>query len=360
MRHVLFYTDTPNVGGAEKQMLLLARHLKPAGFNVSLAYGLYSALKTLRPEFEKQCERVYEIPAFGKHDPRHYFGLKKILRDGKFDLVHLHLWNPGSCRYAFLATKGFPLVTTEHDPFELSGLKRAFKKSALRRTSQTVALSRQNQEFMMSEYELSAQKLNLVPNGIELEAFRGEPQKAALPVLPGDTVITCIAELHPRKGHKYLLDAFLKLQKTIPHLQLVLVGEGPLRSELEKKYSSPNIHFLGWREDIPQILAASDMLVLPSLKEAFGLVILEAMASRVPVIATRAGGVPDLIESGKTGYLVPSANSDKIESAILNLLHNSDQKKDVVETAYQTVGSHFTAQKMAESTAQVYQKILSP
>ena len=103
-------------------------------------------------------------------------------------------------------------------------------------------------------------------------------EKVKLPINPGDIVITCIAELHPRKGHKYLLEAFTKLQATIPKLQLMLVGTGPLKGELNSKFGDhPNIHFLGWRKDIPQILKASDIFVLPSLKEAFGLSVVEAM-----------------------------------------------------------------------------------
>lgn len=403
MKKILFYTDTPNVGGAEKQMLLLAKHLKQSGYSVSLAYGKYSRLKEMHEEFALHCDSIFILNALHKHDPRHYFELKRILKAHCPDLVHLHLWNPGACRYAFFAclagrqaaaSGGVPVVTTEHDPFELSGLKKLIKKVCLRRTVHTIAISKENKKDLQTWYDLPEERISLVHNGIELSQpevilrpFAAPQDRFRRRISPttqlfvmsdrgdsspdghrtqndigvgDDIVITCVAELHERKGHKYLFEAFNRLQKTIPStagrpsLRLMLVGRGPLERELKERYGqNPRIHFLGWRDDVPEILRASDLFVLPSLKEAFGLSVLEAMASGVAVVATDSGGVKDIIENGKSGLLVPPGNAEKLAEAISVLLHNPDQKRDIEKAALKRV-REFSAERMAEETMRVY------
>jgi len=369
---VLFYTDTPNYGGAEKQMELLARHLKPLGCAVSLACGAYSVLLGRADELKKAYEHVYTLPTIHKHDPRHYLALRKLLKTEKFDLIHIHLWNPGSCRYAFWVAEkaGIPIVTTEHDPFELSGIKGIIKRSTLNKTNQIIAISMDNFR-QLSEYgEDVKNRLNIVNNGIELDkfldnkdkvtSFANDSHKASLNVQSGALVLTCIAELHERKGQKYLVEAFRKLQAEMPMLHLFLVGKGPNEAYLKTTYKDViNLHFLGWREDVPQLLRASDVFVLPSLREAFGLVLVEAMASGVAVVATDNGGTTDIIEDGKTGYLVPPANSDRLAEAIRTLLRNPDQKRDMEKVALERVKSMFTADEMARKTFAVYQKTIS-
>jgi len=359
MKRILFYTDTPNYGGAEKQMELLAKHLRPLGYSVSLACGAYSVLKRRKPELDKVYEHVYLLPTIHKHDPRHYTKLKKLLKIGGFDLIHIHLWNPGSCRYAFWAARhaNVPIVTTEHDPFGLAGLKGKIKRMCLDRSDQMIAISMDNFRHLSEYGEDVKNRLNLIHNGIELDRYLDNEDKASLPVKDGDIVITCAAELHERKGQKYLIEAFKKLRHEMPTLHLMLVGTGPNEKELKKKYGDvTNLHFLGWREDVPQILRASDVFVLPSLREAFGLVLLEAMASGVIVVATDNGGTTDIIEDGKSGYLVPPANSDRLADAIRTILRNPDQKRDIEKTALERVKTNFTAEVMAEKTAEVYSK----
>ncbi len=366
--NILFYTDTPNYGGAEKQMALLAKHLKMLGHRVSLACGAYSILKQRRLELDEIYENTYLLPTIHKHDPRHYSKLKQLLKREKFDLIHIHLWNPGSCRYAFWAadhTK-IPVVTTEHDPFELTGLKHKIKRMCLDRSDQIIAISMDNFGQLSHYGEGVKKRLNLVHNGIELDKYLDNHDKVSIPVQKGDLpagrpglVITCIAELHERKGQKYLIEAFKKLQTNMPTLHLVLVGTGPNEKELKNKYGDiTNLHFLGWREDIPQILKASDIFVLPSLREAFGLVLLEAMASGVIVVATDNGGTTDIIDDGKSGYLVSPGNSDKLERIIRTILTNPDQKRDIEKAALERVKNHFTARVMAERTVEVYKKVL--
>jgi glycosyltransferase involved in cell wall biosynthesis len=361
MKRILFYTDTPNYGGAERQMELLARHLKPLGYEVSLAYGMYSKLAEKQDEMKGAYAKTYLLPVLHKHDPRHYHYLKQLLRDEKFDLLHVHLWNPGACRYAFWAGHHAktPIVTTEHDPFELGGLKRMIQRHTLRKTDAIIAISSDNFGQMGKLVEHVKTPVYLSNNGIEVGPFLDNHDKASLQMPIGSIVLTCVAELHPRKGHKFLIEAFQRLQKEIPLLQLVLVGNGPIEKDLKERYgANPNLHFLGWRKDIPQILRATDVFVLPSLREAFGLSVVEAMASGVPVVATETSGTKDIIENGKSGLLVPPGDSVSLEQAIHTLLNNPGQRADLAKNGLERAKTLFTAERMAKTTADVYETVL--
>lgn len=360
MIKILFYTDTPQYGGAEKQMELLAKYLKPLGYEVSLACGKYSELKKHEEDMRKVYRDIFFLPTLHKHDPRHYSGLNKILADNHFDLIHIHLWNPGACRFAFFAAHkaGVPVIATEHDPFELSGLKALIKKKCIKKTDHIIAISLDNYRQLAQYDEHLKNRLHLINNGIEFDRFMDNMDKASMPVQHGEITLTCVAEFHKRKGHRYLFGAFEKLQKEFPTLNLVLVGKGPLEKEFKEDYGhNPNIHFLGWRDDIPQILRASDIFVLPSLKEAFGLSVVEAMASETAVIATDSGGVKDIIKHNTTGYLVQPSSSDAIADAIRALILNPDMKKDLESAALEYAKAHFTADIMARKTDEVYRLI---
>lgn len=360
MKNILFYTDTPNIGGAEKQMLLLAKYLNSKGYSVSLAYGNYSKIAKMHSDFEKYCKNIFVLPVIHKHDPRHYNRLKKVLKAGNFDLIHLHLWNPGSCRYAFFAAHHLkiPIVTTEHDPFKISGLKLKIKKNCIQKTDQTIAISSPNNRLLGEYYSIPNSRLTTVHNGIEVNRFIDNKNKAKLPVQHGDTIVTCIAELHSRKGHKYLLEAFRKIYLESPKIKLILIGTGPLEFKLKEKYSDLiNVHFLGWADNIPEILKSSDIFILPSLNEAFGLVLIEAMASSVISIATNTGGTVDIIEDKKSGFLIPPKNSDKIAETIFEIINNPDKKSQIEKTALKRVKKYFTSERMAINTINVYNKI---
>lgn len=368
MKKVLFYTDTPNVGGAEKHMLLLAKYLQKQGVSVLLAYGRYSRLKTMRADFEAAGARVFELRTFHKHDPRHYFELRGLLEKERPDLLHIHLWNPGAGRYAFFAGERtrVPAIATEHDPFELHGVKRWIKKRCLRRTTHTIAVSDAGKRAMQVWYGLRDEAITTVHNGIEMERFVDSVSTVDLPLSPDDRVITCVAELHERKGHRYLLEAFSALKKTYPLLQLWLVGEGPAKQQLlllqrQLQQREPGIigrvHFLGWRNDVPAILKRSEIFVLPSLSEAFGLAVIEAMASGVAVVGTASGGVPEIVENGVTGLLVPPADSRALATAIATLLDHPEKKREIEAAALQRVREQFTAEGMAEKTIAVYERV---
>lgn len=374
MNNILFYTDTPITGGAEKHIHLLAKNLIRDGYAVKVVCSNYKKLDEWCAEMKHDGIEIIRLRVSHKHDPRHYFQLKKLLKKHGPDLLHLHLWNPGACRYAFWAggKKRPDIVTTEHDPFPLHGLKKKFKKNALNKTVHTITVSEANYGKMLEWYPELKNRMSVIHNGIDLDAFEKElihfttqeKQKIRSRLFdaePEEKILLTIAALHPRKGLKYLLQAMQKIIEQKNSTKLVVIGEGPEKKDLEKLAEklkiNGNVKFLGHQESIPRMLKSSDLFVLPSLKEAFGLVLLEAMAAQLPIIATNVGGIPEIIDDRKTGILVEPKDSDALAQSILMLLNNKPLRDKLAFLGHHKV-KEFGVQTMVEKTKKVYAEIL--
>ncbi|KKR05335.1 MAG: glycosyl transferase group 1 protein [Candidatus Peregrinibacteria bacterium GW2011_GWC2_39_14] len=363
-KNILFYTDTPICGGAERQMTILAKFLDKQKYNLFLACAKAKSVDDLAEKFEKTGSKIFRLNVIHKHDPRHYFQLKKIIRENKIEILHAHVWNPASCRYAYLASKSckIPLVITEHDPGEISPLKTAFKKWLLKNASKIIAISEENKKLLKALYPHVASKISVVHNGIDIAEFEKKITHAqSNPNQNNPKTILTVAALHPRKGLKYLIEAFSKINDK--NLQLQIVGEGPQKQELQeltrKLNLSEQVKFLGWRNDIPELMASANMFVLPSLHEAFGLVLLEAILAKLPIIATNSGGIPEIIENNKNGLLVPPKDAETLANTIKILLENDELNKKFVQAGLEKVYEKFNAETMAKKTEIIYDRALS-
>lgn len=374
MKKVFFYTDTPIFGGAERQMLLLAQNLQKEKYIPSLICSNYESLEPMMEAWKNSGFDVYKLNVMHKHDPRHYFQMGKLLKTKKPDLLHIHLWNPGSCRYAFLAaTEDLPIVTTEHDPFPLKGMKKMLKIKYLEKTSETITVSDSNKQLMISEYPEFEPDITTVHNGIDLDYFEKsilhmtsqEKNKIRHHILKADQkdrIILCIAALHPRKGLDYLLEAMPDVLEKFPDAKLAIVGEGPQKKDLQKIITRLKIDhrvmLLGYQEDIPKLLKCVEIFVLPSITEAFGLVLLEAMAAQLPILSTKTGGIPEIIQHMKSGLLVEPGKTQELTDGLNELLRNSALSQKIAFVGLHHV-KEFSARSMAEKTQAVYDKVLS-
>ena len=375
MHNILFYTDTPISGGAEKHIHLLAKNLLKDGYNVRVVCSNYKKLDAWCAEMQKDGIGVIRMKVSHKHDPRHYFQLKKILAKEQPDILHLHLWNPGACRYAFWTKAARPsngkIITTEHDPFPLKGFKKSLKKNGLTKTAHSITVSEANYTSMLQWYPQLKNRMSVIHNGIDLQSFeksllhftQQEKQKIRTQLFEAkadDKIILSIAALHPRKGLKYLLQAMPKMVEQKNSTKLVIIGEGPEKNTLQKlakKLKIQNhVKFLGKQENIPKIMRTADLFVLPSIKEAFGLVLLEAMAAQLPIVATNVGGIPEIVEDRKSGMLVEPANADALARTIIMLLNNKPLREKLAFLGHHRV-KEFAIQKMVEKTKEVYNRV---
>ena len=175
-------------------------------------------------------------------------------------------------------------------------------------------------------------------------------------------VLLHVGRFAPQKNHFLLVDSFSRVLLQHPYIELWLVGDGPTRPDVERlvleRKLQDHVRFLGSRKDVPELLAQSDVLLLSSDWEGVPLVILEAMAAGKPVVATRVGGVPELVENGKTGLLVPPQNPEAFAGAILRLLKDPELRRRLGGAARRRALEHFDIQKTAQAYAELYLKLL--
>ena len=163
------------------------------------------------------------------------------------------------------------------------------------------------------------------------------------------------------KGHSDLIHAFHRASAAHSGLHLLVVGEGVLRSRLEAQADrlgiSPRTHFLGWRDDIAELLGAADIFLLSSHNEGLGLVLVEAMAKRLPVVATAVGGIPEVVVHGKTGLLVPSRSPGRMAEELLKLAGDPERRQWMGAAGYRRSLARFSIDITVRRTEQVYSEL---
>lgn len=374
MKKILHYTDTPQIGGAELQIFLLSKFLNKEKFEPILACSNYSSLDKWCENFQKENFRIIRMNVKHKHDPRHYFQLRKILREEKINILHLHIWNPASCRYAFGAAKSLkiPVITTEHDPFKLSALKDFFKRKALHEVKKIITVSKNNAKILKEIYPEYRDKIAVIHNGIDItwwqsqllrftEEDRREIKEEKFLARENTLIITSIAELHERKGLKYLIEAVGELVAKYPNIKLVIIGEGSERNNLEnligKLKLENHVVLLGRQKEIPKLLKSSDIFVLPSRREAFGLVNAEAMITGLPIVASNVGGISEIVEDDESGILVEPENSRELAKALRKLISSESLRENMAKVGQKIVAENFSAKVMAEKYEKIYENI---
>lgn len=352
-------------------MFLLAKFLDKNKFQPILAVSNFRELDSWCHNFEKEEISVIRLDVKHKHDPNHYFQLKKIIKKHQIDILHAHVWNPASCRYAYMAAKSckIPLVTTEHDPFKLPAFKNLFKRRSLKNVTKIITVSDENKEILAQLYPKHKEKITIIHNGIDTTWWQSQlrpinendirkVKKEVFYANEDSLIIISIATLHERKGLKFLIEAVERLVEKFNNVKLVIIGEGPEKAILEKqiKHSKLERHvaLLGKKKEIPKLLKSSNIFVLPSLREAFGLVNLEAMITPLPVVASKTGGIPEIVQHNKTGILTEPGNSDKLTSALEKLIQEPELREKFAQEGKKRVLGHFSAEKMAEKYEEIY------
>jgi glycosyltransferase involved in cell wall biosynthesis len=201
-------------------------------------------------------------------------------------------------------------------------------------------------------------KAIVVHSGVDLGQGVGTSVKQT-----GDSVVVGAAcRLVDIKGLAYLIQAMALLSPDFPKLRLEIAGEGPQLENLQEEARSlgvtERIRFLGWRRDMSTLYSNWDIFAMPSLTEAFPMAALEAMAHSLPIVATSVGGLPELVEHGRTGYLVPATDPEALASRLRTLILDADQRKEMGFAGYRRVREHFSVDRMVAQTADIYRSLL--
>ncbi|MDD4351477.1 MAG: glycosyltransferase family 4 protein [Candidatus Gracilibacteria bacterium] len=363
---ILYFIDAPRPGGATNQLYTLLKYLDRKKFTPLVAFGDFLELGPWIEQLKKLdiATLKTELTEFNSFKAVKEF--QRLYKSAKPDLIHLHLCHSGSLRAAFLArhARKIKIITTEHDPFPLSFIKKQVKKFTLKSVDHTIAISEATRNFLSEEYGIKGSKLTRIYNGIDTDVYHEGTvsRNEVLGLESSDFVVTAVSELHPRKGVKYLIKAFSEIKTQDKKTKLVICGTGEKLIEYQKLVKEldleDTVRFLGFRKDVPDILRTSDLFVMPSTREAFGLAALEAMATKVPVIASEVGGLKEILTS-ETGLFVPPKNSKALSESILKLKKDDKQRENLVKKAFERVEREFTAPTMAARTMELYEKVAS-
>ena len=205
-------------------------------------------------------------------------------------------------------------------------------------------------------------RVSLIYNGVDLERYDHQEPCCTLReeygMEPGSQIVGVVARLEAEKGHPTLLEAWPRVLRSVPDAYLLIVGEGSRRDDLERQAADLRIAhrvvFTGRREDVPAVTAALDVAVLPSYREAQGLTVLEAMALSRPVVASNVGGIPEMIEDGVSGLLVPPHDPEALAAAIVKLLTNHSLADTIARAGHNVVRERFCLERMVSDIEQVY------
>jgi len=353
--------------GAEAVAVSLSAHLARLGNRAVL--GVFHNVHNPHLEIvERAASRgvaVEIIPCQGKLDWRAVRAVRRCVADHDIDVVHTHGYK--SDFYAYLALHSSkPLVATCHtwnsDTLSLrvySGLDRVL----LRRFDRIVAVSQPIADILLQS-GVRREKVKVIANGIEVERYESAPPSLRRELRGNGTVVVgLVGRLAAQKGPEFFLRAAKEVVARYPQTLFVLVGSGPLREHLEAQARELEIAehtvFAGQRNDMPEVYASLDIFVLPSLYEGLPIALLEAMASRKPVIATPVGAVPQVIQHERTGLLVQPQNPSALCEAMCRLIADCSFRQQLADNGYRLVREHFSMESMTQDHLRLYQEALA-
>ncbi|MFJ5760218.1 glycosyltransferase family 4 protein [Neobacillus sp. NPDC093182] len=227
----------------------------------------------------------------------------------------------------------------------------------------TIVATKWLKDLLINDFGVEDNQLTIIPYALDINQFTKSMEETP-PVLapPGKTVIVCPARLAFIKGHNTLLDAFAKLKKQRTDWVCWLVGDGNLQTELVTKARKlnllQNVRFLGAQKNVPAILKQADICVLSSLQESFPYAVMEAHIAGVPVVATDAGGLPEAVAHGHTGFISPIGNSEILYQNIKNLLDNTELRNTMASNAQIRGRVKWDLETMISKTLAIYEKVL--
>ena len=369
---ILFVITSSGVGGAEKVLYHTSRLLDPGRYTSSIC-----SLKD-KGQIAQDAEKAgIEVHCLAMTDGERALGwissltalfrLTRYLIKVRPTIVHSFLFRANiiSRTAAFLAR--VPLVISS---VRVMGGEKDYYHMIEKVTScmvdHYITVSDSVKEYLMNKANILPEKITTIHNGVALngKSPRGKGSgPGPFGLEHNDSVVLSVGRLHQQKGYDYLIRAIATVKGEVPTVKALIVGEGEEENDLKNLVKSLDLSkeviFTGLCRDVEKLLNFTGLFVLPSLWEGMPNAVLEAMSAAKPVVATRVGGVPELVVDGETGILVPPEDPDSLARAIVELLRNNERAQRMGNAGRKRVQKHFSLTAMVSKTDHLYQELLN-
>ncbi len=327
----------------------------------------------LRDYMQAQGVECFSCDCRGRWEyPLGLLKLANYLRQNNVDILHTHLFEPSviGLLAGTLARTKMRIETRHYSDYHTRIHKRwhvRLDQLCTQLSHGVIAVSQHTADHMISAEQAPSEKLHVVLNGIDftrvkLSANFDRNQVRQEFVNDETPLLLIAARLHPEKGYEYLFEAMTKLKAGFNgKIKLLVAGKGALLNHYQAMVRTLGcddvVTFLGFRKDLPDLMAAVDLFVLPSVAEAFGLVLAEALYLGTPVVASRVGGIPEIVEDGIDGMLAPPANAQALADTISDLLNDSTLRQRIAGAGREKVIGKFRFEDMVQSYETIYLRL---
>jgi glycosyltransferase involved in cell wall biosynthesis len=364
---VLHLVSSGGLYGAEQVILNLAR-IQDAISYVGALCNEHGATLDILDEAQKRGLRTAAFDARGRLNRRSIVQVNRFLRNNRIDIVHTHGYKSDIIGFLACLSGNTRWVATNHVWHPISRTMRLYVRVdafALRFASRVVAVSGEIREDLIAANVRPA-NIRVISNGIDIHRFTKSKSaatlKAALGLQEHDVVVAMVGRLSPEKGHKTFLEAARQVSSHKNNVRFLIVGDGPMAEELRAETDRLNVQdrvvFTGFRKDMPEIYALTDVIVNASTIEGLPMTLLEAMASGVAVIAARTGGIPDIIEDDETGLIVDPGVADELRVKIESLVDDVDKRQRLAAAAFEFVKMNHSFDGMCDRYRHVYREVM--
>jgi len=368
-QRVIHLINSGGFYGAERAVLEFCRASLGGAFSPILInfYDLRKPHLELHERAQKEGIPTRLLPCRSRLDFRTLRELRRLILLEKGDIIHCHGFKADF--YGLLVGKSLkiPLITTIHGWTGLNMINRVYQfldGLFLHFFDRVVALGEENRKKLI-KFGVNPRAISIIPYGIHCDDPAQGPKRispARFGLKEDDIVVGVIARLNLEKGHHHLLKAARIVIDRVPGVRFLLVGDGPLRSQLDQEVDAlglaESVIFAGFQSDMNSIYSLLDMVVLASLREGLPLTILEAMAAGLPVVATRVGEVHDVVRHGATGFLVEPGDEIGLAEAILELTKNPHRCAEMGNLGRRLIEDRFGSARMGENYTALYAEVI--
>lgn len=360
------------ISGAERHLLVLLTALRESKVDAHLIMLVEpdKPIDEMMSEAEQRGIPTRRLIVRRDYDLALLNAIRRALREIKPDLVHTHLIHADLFGWFAAKLAGVSaVISSRHndDQFRSHPTWRRVSRLMWRLTDGGIAISGAIKDFVCQVEGAPPEKISVVYYGLEHKWINDAEQRIARDKLIAELrleadslLLGMVCRLVQQKGISYALKAFHQIHDRFPSAHLVIAGDGPLRGKLgalaDELGLSDQVHWLGWRSDALDLIAAFDVVLLPSLWEGFGLVLLEAMSRRAPVIASRVSAIPEVVADGETGVLVEARDVDGLAAAMSRLLEDRALRQHMGLQGAARLETHFSVERMAAGTIAVYKR----